>query len=304
MTKDMLWPPDRKVWVRFFILTLFISGSLFSSFDPTLLPGYDPGNPDSLPDSITNPVMISSHAEEMMLAGTVIILVILILLFFKSVLSFVFVDVIVDRKTGIVSRFWSHLGRGLQYFGIYLLALIFAVLIIFLSAFFILVPALIENQGQFLSILDTFFTYFMVSLLCLFPVWVFLIGMYDFIVPVMITDNCSIIFAYKTVFSLLMVNKKRIFWYLLIRVTGALAVAGFIFFFSLFLVSLFSSLFSFFSIPGLFYAFCSMGSLIFLSVLILTPATTFFRLFSLLFLSSLDPRYGRSVSPGMPGIQE
>lgn len=304
LTKEMLWPPDRKVWVRFFILTLFISGSLLSSIDPTILPGHDLLNVPSLSDAITDPLMISSHVEEMMFAGTLIILGTLILLFFKSILSFVFVDIIQDRKTGIISRFWFHVRSGLQYFGIYLLILILAGIIIFLNAFFILLPALIEDQGHFLPILDAFVVYFIVSLLCLFPIWIFLIGMYDFIVPVMITDNSSILFAYKTVFSLLIVNKKRFFLYLLIRVTGALAVTGFIFICSLLLISLLSFVFSLFPMQDLFYALCGIGSVLFLTILILTPATTFFRLFSLLFLSSLDPRYGTLVvrhngSPGM-----
>lgn len=284
-TRDILWPPDRRVWIRIFFLSLFIGGTLLTSFNTDMFGQFD------FFLLITNPDIVASYLSLLVIIGILCIVTGLILLYIKSVFSYVFIDVLKNRHLSIRDAFLIQMRRGVQYFVFYVLIMIVASAIIMIIAVIFLIPLLIQSEGKLLLFVDVIFSYLVLSLVALFPIWVVLVIMYDFVIPLMLYNDCSIYTAWEKAFSLFLKNKQKIVIYLIIRIILTLVVTGIIGIISFYLGFLLNTLFTAIPVVYLVQVICSVCVIISISLFLMTPVVTFFRFFSLIFLSQFDTRY-------------
>jgi hypothetical protein len=297
-TKNLLWPFQWGVWLRIALIALFIGGGggfnlPGSSFDDVSDTGLAPGSfPDPGPDML---------GLILLLAGVVLLLA-LIWMFVGSILQFVFVDCLTSGQILLTRTFRERSGKGVRLFLFNIgIALIFIFIIAALALIFFLPMMGGAPPGDALMI-SKLLLFLFLMLLLLIPIVLIALITTDFVVPVMVRDDCGVIAAWRQVAGLLASEWKQAVVYVLAKVV--LGIAAFILMVIVLLIAVLITAIPFvilgFALVVVFKGINAMfllllipfGLLVILEALLIdVPIVTFFRYYSLQVLGRLDATY-------------
>ena len=297
-TKNLLWPFQWGIWLRIALIALFISGGggfniPGSSFNDASDTGIAPG---SLPDLGADTLGII-----LFIAG-VILLLALIWMFIGSILQFVFVDCLTSGQVLLTRTFKERSGKGLRLFLFNIgLTLVFLFIIAVLALIFLLPMISGAPPGNAMAF-GTVLLFVLLLLVLIIPFALIALITTDFVVPVMIRDDCGLIAAWRQVVRILTSGWKEGVVYVLAKFV--LGIAAFILMAIVLLIAVLITAIPF-VILGFLLAVVFKGmNVMFLlllipfvllvvleALLIDVPIVTFFRYYSLQVLGKLDATY-------------
>ncbi|NMA10325.1 MAG: hypothetical protein GX932_04815 [Methanomicrobiales archaeon] len=212
-TKSLLWPIRWDVWLRLALIALFVGGGV--SFPNTS--GYTfeegdlpPGVVESLPD-----------IAPLIVAFILIVLVIaLIWWIIGTVMQFVFVDMLRTGDIHIRPFFGERLGKGVRLF-LFQVGLTLILILAMMALILMLVGIGGSGVGGAAFIL-VFIPFILVAAL-LFGI-IFLLTN-DFVVPIMIHEDCGVIEGWRRLFGTISNNVMQTLVYIVTRLVLGLIAA-------------------------------------------------------------------------------
>ena len=212
-TKSLLWPIKWGVWLRLALIALFVGGGV--SFPNTS--GYNfeegdlpPGVVESLPD-----------IAPLIVAFILIVLVIaLVWWIIGTVMQFVFVDMLRTGDIHIRPFFGERLGKGVRLF-LFQVGLTL-ILILAMMAFILMLVGLGGSGVGGVAFILLFIPFVLVAAL-LFGI-IFLLT-HDFVVPIMIREDCGVIEGWRRLFGMISENVMQIVVYVVTRLVLGLIAA-------------------------------------------------------------------------------
>ena len=293
-TKGFLWPFKWSIWWRIAVISLFTGGLGGLNF---------PYSSNNYTNSIDSSQLaagfsgMSGLIEILLWLILAIILVVIVFTFLSSVFQFVFVRCLSENKFMLRKNFAENIGNGLRLFGFWIVLI--AVTIIAVAVFFVL---LLSAGGLFhapkvLLIVPA------IILFLLFLLIIGIIGIFttDFVVPVMLKDNCGIIEGWKKCWGILKSSPSQSLVYLVMRIIIAIALAIILMLFAIVVVlAIGLPLLALFYLSGLGLGFSPLHItllVIFLVIaipvllIISVPFNTFLRVYSLSVLGKMNPDY-------------
>ncbi len=289
-TKDLLLPFDLGIWLRLAIISFFVGGSGGGST------GNIAGNGEEFsglaPVSIGFPTLIIG----LILA---ILLIVFIFMFLSAVFQFVFVDCLASNQVSLSRTFSLRAGKGVRLLLFTIGAI--AVFIATIAALFLITFGSASLSGEIANVIAFIYAIPILILLAILFGIVMLLTT-DFVVPVMITDDCGVIEAWSRVLSFIRKDWGQTFVYLLAKFLIGIGI--FILMFILILIAVVLLLIPFGILAVVLVGFLKMTLLVLIglaipAILILfvviffisVPFTTFVRYYSLLVLGQFAPEY-------------
>ncbi|WAI00157.1 DUF7544 domain-containing protein [Methanogenium organophilum] len=219
-TKNLLWPFQWGVWFRIALIALFIGGGGFnfpgSSYGDVSDTGLAPG---SLPDLGMDNIGII-----LIIVGVVLLLA-LIWMFIGSVLQFVFVDCLTSGRILLTRTFKERSGKGVRLLLFNIgIGLIFLLIIAVLALIFFL-PVMDGTPPGDALVIGTVLMFVLLILVLLIPLALIAIFTTDFVVPVMIRDDCGVIAAWRQVIAIFAPEWKQAVVYVLVKFVLGIAAA-------------------------------------------------------------------------------
>ncbi|WP_221058286.1 DUF7544 domain-containing protein [Methanoculleus chikugoensis] len=212
-TKSLLWPIRWGVWLRLALIALFVGGgvSLPNTSGYTFEEGdLPPGVVESLPD-----------IAPLIVAFILIVLVIaLIWWIIGTVMQFVFVDMLRTDDIHIRPFFGERLGKGVRLF-LFQVGLTLILILAMMALILMLVGIGGSGVGGAAFIL-VFIPFILVAAL-LFGI-IFLLTN-DFVVPIMIHEDCGIIEGWRRLFGMISANVWQTVVYVVTRLVLGLIAA-------------------------------------------------------------------------------
>lgn len=298
-TKSLLWPFNIGVWLRLAVIAFFVGG--FGGGGGSNYSFPDRGGQDigSMPD------FFGLAPTTLLLIVAALIILALVFTYIASVFQFVFVDCLTSGRVSLSRTFRERMGPGFSFF-------LFDVLMAFL---FIAVMIGLVIFGAVTGIFSGISN--VVALLLILPVVILLalvVGLVlmltvDFVVPVMIADNCGIVEGWRRAYGILRADLKNAAVYVIAKVVLSIvaalimAVLGLIVLgivgVPLFVVALLAGLFADGFALGALVLLVLVGILIALPFLLLlqVPFVTFFRFYSLDVLRRFSPAHDLLAEP-------
>ena len=287
-TKSLLWPFNWSIWWRIAVISLFT--------------GYFGGiNFPFSPSSYSQPFDSSQAFTGMPgLPGIILLLIAAVLLiavvfaFLSSIFQFVFVRCLSENEFMLKKYFVENIGRGLRLFAFWII-LILAAIVSVLALFFFALAAggalsvlmIIPAIGIFLLIL------LLVAIIALFTS--------DFVVPIMIKDNCGVIEGWKKCWGVLRASFSQSLVYLVMRVIISIIVAIILVIISVVVLLLIGIPFlAFFILSGAVFGLSLLKITLLILFLVIAipvlliicvPFNTFLRVYSLKVLGKMEERY-------------
>ncbi len=296
-TKGLLWPFQWGVWLRVALIALFIGGCGFN------IPFNSFGDAS---DTEITPVIPSDLGMDalgliMIIAGVVLLLGI-ICMFIGSVLQFVFVDCLTSGRILLTRTFKERSGKGVRLLLFNIGISLIILLVIFVLAFIFVLPLMLGGASGDDLMIGTILGFLFLILLLMIPIALIAVFTNDFVVPVMIHDDCGVIGAWRKVFALITGQWKQMAAYVAARIV--LAIVAFILMFIVLMLAVLITAIPFVIIGVvLMVVFEVMNVMLILLLipfvllvileflLINVPIVTFFRYFSLQVLGRLDATY-------------
>lgn len=297
-TKNLLWPFRWGVWLRIALIALFIGGGggfniPGGSYDDVSDTGLAPG---SIPD-----LGMDTLGLILLIVGVVLLLA-LIWMFIGSILQFVFVDCLTSGQILLTRTFKERSGKGVRLFLFNIgIGLIFFLFVAALALIFLL-PLMGGAPPGDALVIGTVLTFALLILLLLIPFVLIAVFTTDFVVPVMIRDDCGVIAAWRQVIAIFSPEWKQAVVYVLAKF-----VLGIVAFILMVIVLLLAVLITAipFVIIGVVLAMVFKGMnvvfllllipfvlIVILEVLLIeVPIVTFLRYYSLQVLGKLDATY-------------
>lgn len=296
-TKNLLWPFQWGVWIRIALIALFIGGGGVnfpgSSYGDASDTGLSPG---SVPD------LGMPNLGLLLIIVGVVLLLSLIWMFIGSILQFVFVDCLTSGQILITRTFKERSGKGVRLFlfniGIGLIAL----LIIAALALLFFLPMMGGAPPSDALVISTVLVFVLLVLVLLIPLALIALFTNDFVVPVMIRDDCGVIAAWRQVIAIFKPEWKQGVVYVLAKFV--LGIVAFILMFILLLLAILITAIPFVIIGVvltmvfkgmnvmLLLLLIPFGLIVLLEALLIdVPIVTFFRYYSLQVLGKLDATY-------------
>ncbi|KAF5085614.1 hypothetical protein DSECCO2_66720 [anaerobic digester metagenome] len=289
-TKSLLWPVRWGVWLRLALIALFVGGGVSLpntsgyNFEEGDLP---PGVMESLPE-----------IAPLIVAFVLVVLAIaLIWWIIGTVLQFVFVDMLRTGDIHIRPFFGERLGKGVRLF---LFQVALTLILILAMMAFILMLIGIGGAGIGGAALILVFIPFILIAALLFGI-VFLLTT-DFVVPIMIHEDCGVIEGWRRLFGMISENVMQTVVYIVTRLVLGL-IAGIV---QAILVILAMVIIAIpFILVGIVLLAALQANYVLLlallvpyliiaipvALLIAVPFVTFFRYYGLLVLEGLAPGY-------------
>lgn len=297
-TKKLLWPFQWGVWLRIALIALFIGGGggfniPGSSYDDVSDTGLAPG---SFPD-----IGMDTLGLLLIIVGVVLLLA-LIWMFVGSILQFVFVDCLTSGQVLLTRTFSERSGKGFRLF-LFNIALGLIVLLIIAALALLLILPMMGGAppGDALVVSKLLFFLFLMLVL-LIPLMLISLITTDFVVPVMIRDDCGVLAAWRQVFGILTSEWKQAVVYVLAKIV--LGIAAFILMVIVLLIAALITAIPFVVLGVALAAVFKGMNAIFLvllipfvlivileALLVDVPIITFFRYYSLQVLGRLDATY-------------
>ncbi|WP_220682081.1 DUF7544 domain-containing protein [Methanofollis formosanus] len=299
-TKSLLWPFNAGVWLRLAVIALFIGGA--GGFNPF---SYNFGGADQFDQAAVPADLGLSDPTILLIVGAVLLLS-LLFLYLGSVFQFVFVDCLSSGEISLSRTFGMRTGKGLRLFLFQLLLILLLIAAMVLLVMLFIVPAATVGNASIL-----------VGLIVLIPAILLLAILFgvvflfttDFVVPVMVAEDCGVIAGWKKVWGFLVADLKNAAVYLITRFVLGIVV-GIAMFILVLLVLLIVG------IPlggiallamalvgdaalALFILLLVIGMLIAIPLLLLVqvPFVTFFRYYALLVLREFSPEHDLLAAP-------
>ncbi|WP_332449496.1 DUF7544 domain-containing protein [Methanoculleus sp.] len=289
-TKSLLWPFRWGVWLRLALIALFVGGGV--SLPNTS--GYNFGEGD-LPPGV-----------EGALPGITAIVVVLILVVLAlaliwwiigTVMQFVFVDMLRTGDIHVRPFFGERLGKGARLF--LFEAALTLILILAMIAFILMLVGLGGSGGGGVAFILLFIPFILVAAL-LFGI-IFLLT-HDFVVPIMIHEDCGVIEGWQRLFGMISGNVWQTVAYIVTRFVLGL-VAGIVQAVLVILAMLIIAIP--FVLIGIVLLAAAVANYVLLlallipyliiaipvALLIAVPFVTFFRYYGLLVLEKFAPEY-------------
>ena len=293
-TKSLLWPIRWGVWLRLALIALFVGGGISLpntsgyNFNEGDLP---PGVVESLPNIATIVVALI----------LVVLAIALIWWIIGTVMQFVFVDMLRTGDIHIRPFFGERLGKGVRLFlfqvGLTLI-LVFAMI-----AFILMLVGLGGSSGGGAGVGVAFILLFIPFVLVtalLFGI-IFLLT-HDFVVPIMIHEDCGVIEGWRRLFRIISENVMQTVVYIVTRfVLGLVAgiVQAVLVILALLIIAIPFVLIGIVLLAALQANIVLLLALLIpylviavpVALLIAVPFVTFFRYYGLLVLEGLAPEY-------------
>ncbi|WP_052959130.1 DUF7544 domain-containing protein [Methanoculleus sediminis] len=290
-TKSLLWPIRWGVWLRLALIALFVGGGV--SFPNTSQYNFEegdlpPGFVESLPD-----------IAPLIVAFVIVLLAIaLIWWIIGAAMRFVFVDMLRTDDIHIRPFFGERLGKGMRLF--LFEAALTLILILAMMAFILMLVGIGGSGVGGAALILAFIPFVLVAAL-LFGI-VFLLTT-DFVVPIMIREDCGVIEGWRRLFGMISNNVMQTLVYIVTRfVLGLIAaiVQAVLVILALVIIAI-----PFVLIGIVLLAAIQAGNYVLLlaliipylviaipvALLIAVPFVTFFRYYGLLVLEGLAPEY-------------
>lgn len=291
-TKSLLWPIRWGVWLRLALIALFVGGGV--SFPNTS--GYDFNEGDLSPGVVESLPGIATIVVALIL---IVLAIALVWWIVGTVMQFVFVDMLRTGDIHIRPFFGERLGKGLRLFlfqaGLTLI-LVFAMI-----AFILMLVGLggSSGGGAGVAFILLFIPFVLVTAL-LFGI-IFLLT-HDFVVPIMIHEDCGVIEGWRRLFGMISENVWQTVVYIVTRFVLGL-VAGIVQAVLVILAMLIIAIP--FVLIGIVLLAALQANIVLLlallipyliiavpvALLIAVPFVTFFRYYGLLVLEGLAPGY-------------
>ena len=293
-TKSLLWPIRWGVWLRLALIALFVGGGV--SFPNTS--GYDFNEGDLPPGVMESLPGIATIVVALIL---IVLAIALVWWIVGTVMQFVFVDMLRTGDIHIRPFFGERLGKGLRLFlfqaGLTLI-LVFAMI-----AFILMLVGLGGSSGGGAGVGVAFILLFIPFVLVtalLFGI-IFLLT-HDFVVPIMIHEDCGVIEGWRRLFEMISENVWQTVVYIVTRFVLGL-VAGIVQAVLVILAMLIIAIP--FVLIGIVLLAALQANIVLLlallipyliiavpvALLIAVPFVTFFRYYGLLVLEGLAPGY-------------
>lgn len=287
-TKELLWPFRKGIWLRLAVVAFFIGGLSSPNF-------YQFGS-DEMGTSGMTGTLAPGMLDLIMIIILAAIIVGVIFGIISSVIQFVFVDLLRTERFKIVDHFGPRMGKGLRLFG-------FTFCLVLLLILLMMVPiGLAQIGGQELAganLLPFFLGFVLLLLILIIPFAIVMTFTLDFVVPVMIQNDCGVIAGWKALIATFSGRWLQALLYLVAKFILGL-VAGIIQFLILLVAGIIIA------IPFVAAGFLMMSALDLMTVVLLAipyliifipvamfiavPFVTFFRYYSLEVLGTLDER--------------
>jgi hypothetical protein len=290
-TKGFLWPFKWSVWWRIAVISLFTGGLGGLNFP------YSSNN-------YTNPIDSSQLATGFSeLAGIILwlilafILVAIVFTFLSSVFQFVFVRCLSENKFMLRKNFAENIGNGLRLFGFWIVMIIAAIIAALVFFVLILSAGGLFHAPNILLIIPAIILFLLVLLI------IGIIGLFttDFVVPVMLKDNCGIIEGWKKCWGILRNSPSQSIVYLVMRIIISIVLAIILLVFVIVVVLAIGLPFlALIHLSGLGLAFSPLHITLLAIILIIAipilliisvPFNTFLRVYSLSVLGKMNPEY-------------
>ncbi|WP_460007544.1 DUF7544 domain-containing protein [Methanogenium cariaci] len=301
-TKKLLWPFQWGVWLRIALIALFIGGGGFN------LPSgsYGDFSDADLPPGSLSDLGMDGLGLILFIAGVVLLLA-LIWMFIGSVLQFVFVDCLSSGRILLTRTFKERSGKGVRLllFNISI-TLIFLLIIAVLALIFFLPVMGGTSPGNAMAI-GSVLTFVLLILLLIIPLALIALFTTDFVVPVMIRDDCGVIAAWRQVIAILAPEWKQALVYVFAKIVLGIA-AAILLLLALLLALLviaipfviigvvLATVFKVMNVTLLLLLILFLAIIIPVALLIQVPFVTFFRYYSLQVLGRLNAKY--ALLPG------
>jgi hypothetical protein len=294
-TKELLWPFNLGVWLRLAVISLLVGGGVG---------GFNPGTSytmDQPPFGMGEmPFSFPTEAFPMvpfLIIGLIIAIAIvaLIFMYLSSVFQFVFVDCLSSGNISLSRTFGERTGKGLR-------LLLFNVGVVAIAIAVIIAIAIGLFAGGGPSNIAAVLVFIPVILVLALIMGIILLFTIDFVVPVMVRDDCGVLEGWGRVYAFTTANLLQSFLYIVAKFILSI-VAGIVMLI-LILISWAVIAIPFVAIGLALYAAFGIGVMIVLVLLvpfliiaipvalvISVPFNTFFRYYSLLVLARFSPEH-------------
>jgi len=306
-TKSLLWPFNLGVWLRIAVISFFVGG-MGGGFNlpgggssPGGVPG---GNIPGMGDTLL------SNLGIILLIVAAILIFVLVMWLLGAIFQFVFVDCLRTGEVSLRRYFGPRTGKGFSLFLFELgLGLIIFLIIAVPVGLLILAAGGFTSGATSLAVIPGFLLLFAAILLMALVVGLIMLFTIDFVVPIMIRDDCGVIDGWRTCWGIIRTEWKQALVYAITKFLLGLAV-GIIMLIAVIIAALVIAIpFVIIGIlavaaggPVPFYiAFAVLFFVVMLPValLISVPFVTFLRYYSLEVLAAIAPAYDLlpAVSP-------
>ena len=295
--KNLLWPFQWGVWLRIAIIALFIGGCGFN------VPGssYGDVSDTDISSGILSDLGMDALGIILIIVGVVLLLGV-ICMFIGAVLQFVFVDCLTSGQIQLTRTFKERSGKGARLLLFNIGITLITVLVIMVLGLIFLLPVVLGGASSDVLMVVAMLAFLFLIMLLMIPVALIVLFTNDFVVPVMISDDCGVIAAWHKVIPILKSEWKQALGYVVARFV--LAIVAFILMFIVLMLAILITAIPFVIIGVvLFMVFATMNVMLILlmipfvllvileSLLINVPIVTFFRYYSLQVLGKLDATY-------------
>ncbi|KQC05499.1 MAG: hypothetical protein APR53_07400 [Methanoculleus sp. SDB] len=291
-TKELLLPFRRSIWLRIAVIAFFIGGGGINLPSPSWSTG---DMPAGLEHAVT-PFL------PLIIAGVVaLILLALLWSIIGTILQFVFVDMLVTNEWRILSHFSPRAGKGVRLFLFEVGLALLLLLIVAIPAAVVFIAVIVMTGGVNISAVVAILAALLILLVLLIPGAIIQMLTIDFVVPVMIRDDCGVIGGWRSVYPVLRAEWKQALMFVLAKIVLVIATS------ILQLIAMVIALIII-GIPGglvVFAGHLALGSLLIDAVLatpfvlaaivamllVAVPVITFHRYYGLHVLGRLAPQY-------------
>lgn len=307
VTRDLLWPFNKGVWLRLALIALFV-GWGGGGFPQTTW-----SSDNDFPGEIFTGFQTSGISDYFGIILAVLLAMVaigLVYMLIGSILQFVFVDCITMKHVSISQYFRPRAEKGARLF----LFQIGISVILILALIAALIPLLFISggiDGGYALIPMTLLLLLLIPILLIIAVTAGVIQLItiDFVVPIMIRKDCGVIEGWKSIYAIIRRQWMQGIIYLIVRFLAALGAGLVILLITLLALGILAIPFAI--IGFILYATVQMMNTILLlliipyliiavpvALLISVPFITFFRTYSLKVLGRLSPEY--AMLPEVP----
>jgi len=299
-TKNLLWPVKKGIWLRLAIISLFAGAG--TGLNPFQIFSNDFGDTTTgtgIDASATGAgdMIFQSIGLVLVLCGA-ILLITFLLGVISSIFQFVFVDYLTGDKTSISKYFRMRIGKGVRVF-LFLMGIGIA---FFVAIALPLALFLIPGVGTGIAALPGLFSYLLLIFLLGIPFFLIYLFTFDFVIPIMIKDDCGVIAGWKTCLNIITNDWKQALFYAVSKFILTIATTIIIFIVVLiaaiavaipliFIGVLTAAAFAAFTPFNIILVLLGLLILTLIVVILMVPFSTFYRHYSLQVLGRLDGNY-------------
>lgn len=189
-TKDLLWPFRKGVWLRLAVVAFFLGGLSSPNF-------YQFGSGDFGMGDTAGAITPDILGMLLLIIGAVIILA-LVFGIISSIIQFVFVDLLRTEQFRILDHFGPRAGKGLRLFCFNFCLVILLILLIMIPIAFLAISGSAMSGANVFPFIMGFI---LLILVLIIPFAIIVTFTTDFVVPIMIQDDCGVIAGWKNLLA-------------------------------------------------------------------------------------------------------